>query len=187
MFPICLCCSRTCSLRCVRRITLQPGELGEQVPSRPARQHTSSQQWELGTAIHAPFNQFEPVHMPFDWTSTPRQGQSCQHRRFVWLDPFGKRLQLGQVARCYLTQPGVQLLSCLLPDHVQERLCQPVSSLCAWTGLPDQRQFFLLPLVQLLWLTHKQPGDSLCREVFQRCRRPRDALALSRSRWGRLG
>src|SRR6266704_2489585 len=52
--------------------------------------HTCSQQRELGTAIHAPFNQLQPVHMPFDWTSTPRPGQSCQHSRFVLLDPFGK-------------------------------------------------------------------------------------------------
>src|SRR5215470_1475881 len=51
--------------------------------------------WELSAAIHAPFQELQPVHLPFDWTSTPRQCQSCQHRCFVLLDSFGKRLQLG--------------------------------------------------------------------------------------------
>src|SRR5260370_12860343 len=150
-------------------------------------QHTCSEQRELGAAIHALFQELEPVHMPFDWTSTPRQCQSCQHRRFVLLDPFGKRLQLGQGARCYLAEPRVQLLSRLLPDHVHESLCQTVSGLCAWTGLPDQRPVALLPLVQLLWVIHKQPGGPLCREVFQWWLRPKDALALLRFRWGRHG
>src|SRR6266487_5855506 len=30
--------------------------------------HTSPQQRELGTTIHAPFNELEPIHMPFERT-----------------------------------------------------------------------------------------------------------------------
>src|SRR6266852_6086900 len=87
-----------------------------------------------------------PVHMPFDWTCAPRQRHSCLHRGLVVLDPFGKRLQCGQVARFYRTQPGVHLLSCLLPDHLHERLCQAVGALGMGTGLSDQRQRPSLPL-----------------------------------------
>jgi hypothetical protein len=31
-------------------------------------QHTCSEQRELGTTIHAPFNELQSVHMPFYWT-----------------------------------------------------------------------------------------------------------------------
>src|SRR6266487_124019 len=85
-------------------------------------------------------------------------------------DATGYRFQLWQVARFYRTEPALQLLPRLLPDPLHERLCQPVSGLCAWAGLPDQRYFFTVYLVQLLWLTDKQPGSTPCREVFQRDR-----------------
>lgn len=45
---------------------------------------------ELGTAIHAPFNELQSVHMSFYWTITVWQYQSCKHSRLVLLDPFGK-------------------------------------------------------------------------------------------------
>src|SRR6266496_4618175 len=93
-------------------------------------EHTGSQQRKLGTTIHAPLNELESVHMPFKRTLAPRQRQSCKHRSLVLLDAFGKRLQLGQVARFYRTEPGIQLLSCLLSDHLHERLCPAVSGFC---------------------------------------------------------
>src|SRR6266487_4859368 len=66
--------------------------------------NTSPQQRELGTTIHAPFNELEPIHMPFERTLAPRQRESCKHRRLVLLDASGKRLQLGQVTRFYRTE-----------------------------------------------------------------------------------
>src|SRR5713226_3237048 len=108
-FPICLsvpapalCATSGASLSsqkgCARRLLL--GHM----------KHTGSQQRELSAAIHAPFQELEPVHLPFDWTSTPRQGQSCQHRRFVAVriplandSSSGKRLAAtspSQVSNC---------------------------------------------------------------------------------------
>src|SRR5450755_447123 len=109
--------------------------------------HTNPQQREFGATIHAPFNELKPVHMPFEGTLAPRQRQSCKHRRLVLLDASGKRLQLGQVALFHRTEPGIQRLSCMLSDHLHEPLCQAVSGLCAWTGLPDSHQFFTAHLV----------------------------------------
>jgi len=36
-------------------------------------QHTCSQERELGTAIHAPFNELEPIHMAFERPIAPRK------------------------------------------------------------------------------------------------------------------
>src|SRR5258706_15454707 len=61
--------------------------------------HTRAEQRELGTTIHASFQELEPVYMPFERPLAPRQCQPCQHRSLVLLDAFGKRLELGQTAR----------------------------------------------------------------------------------------
>src|SRR6266536_2163061 len=100
-------------------------------------------------------------------------------------DPSGKRLELWQTAYFCRAEPGIQLVSGPLSDHLHERLCQAVSGLCTGAGLSDQRQFLLLGLVQLLWLTHKQPGGTLCREVFQWCGRSQDPLTPLSFRRGR--
>jgi len=68
--------------------------------------------------------------MPLQQTGTPGQRQACQHRRFVMVDATGYRLELWQVARFCLVQPGIQVVSSLLADHLHKRLCQPVSGLC---------------------------------------------------------
>src|SRR5713226_2933000 len=120
--------------------------------------HTCSEQSELGTTIHASFQELEPIDMPFERPLAPGQRQACQHCSFVLLDAFGKRLELWQTARLCRTEPGIQLVPGPLSDHLHERLCQVVSGLCTGTGLSDQRQFIVLCLVQLLWLTHKQKG-----------------------------
>lgn len=132
-------------------------------------QDSLSQQRQLGTTIHTPFDEFESVHMAFERPITPRQGQACKHNpSFVLVNAFGKRFQLWQMARLCRASPGVQLLSRMLPHHPPKGLCQAVSSLCAWTGLPDEPQFALLHLVPLFWLTPKQPGGTPGREVLQR-------------------
>src|SRR5258708_22227493 len=64
--------------------------------------HTCSEQRQLGTTIHASFNELQSVHVPFYWTITPRQCQSCKHRRFVFSDASSKRLELRQVRRLNL-------------------------------------------------------------------------------------
>jgi hypothetical protein len=104
--------------------------------------------------------------MPLQRTGTPWQRQASLHRGFVLVNAFGKRLELGQVARFSLAQPGIQVVPGLLADHLHEGLCQAVSGLGSGTGLSDQGQFLALGLIQLLWLAHKQPGGSLRREVL---------------------
>ncbi len=37
-------------------------------------EHAKLEQIKLGSPIHAPFNELEPIDMPFDRTSTPRKG-----------------------------------------------------------------------------------------------------------------
>src|SRR5260370_12198283 len=106
--------------------------------------------------------------MAFERPIAPRKSYSCKDSRFVLLETFGKRLELWQRALFYRAEPGLQLVSRMLSDHVHERLCQAVSSLRAWTGLSNQRQFFLLCLIQIIQLTYKQPRGPLCREVLQR-------------------
>src|SRR6266700_6206665 len=93
-------------------------------------QHTCSQQRELGAAIHAPFQELQPVHMPFERPLVPGQCQACQHRSLVLLDAFSKRLELWQTARFCRAEPGIQLVSGPLSDHLHEGLCQAVSGLC---------------------------------------------------------
>src|SRR5260370_29534755 len=120
--------------------------------------HTRAEQRELGTTIHAAFQELEPVHMPFERPLAPGQCQSCQHRGLVLSDAFGKRLELGQTARLCRAEPGIQLVSGPLSDHLHERLCQAVSGLCTGTGLSYPRPFTVLSLVPLPLFAPKTPG-----------------------------
>ena len=46
----------------------------------------------------------------------------------------------------------------MLSDHLYESLCQAVSGLGAWTGGSYECQFFLLCLIQFIWLMYEQKG-----------------------------
>ena len=37
-------------------------------------EHAKLEQIKLGSTIHAPFNELEPIDVPFDRTRTPRKG-----------------------------------------------------------------------------------------------------------------
>jgi hypothetical protein len=71
-------------------IPIQPGELHEKALSLSARQYTGSQQRKLGAAIHAPFDQFEPVHMSFERTlaaigsESPASTAALSRFGFLW-------------------------------------------------------------------------------------------------------
>jgi hypothetical protein len=171
--PTCLFCSRSCLtllplLRTRHQAHYYPARMatreGSFSASTPAHVLAAEGAWRGHTcSLRMSLSRFTCT---CEGTLAPRQCQSCKHRSLVVLDATGYRLQLGQVARFSRTQPAVQLLSRLLPDHLHDPLCQSVSGRCAWTSLPDQCQFRLLPLVQLLWLTHKQKGWHAAQRSF---------------------
>src|SRR5215472_16480269 len=113
-------------------------------------QHSCAEQRELGPPIPAHFAELESVDMPFERPLAPGQRQAGPHRGLVWSDASGKGLEFRQVARFYLAELRVQLRSLTLLHHLHERLCQVVSGFGTWTGLSDQRQLRLLPLVERL-------------------------------------
>src|SRR5436853_413780 len=45
----------------------------------------------------------------------------------------------------------------MLSDHLHDCLCQTISGLCAWTGLPDKDPFFLSYLISLVPPSHHIP------------------------------
>src|SRR6266700_2472047 len=91
---------------------------------------------------------------------------------------FLRLLSVQREAHCYparmVAPEGSLWATCSTRARSRGSLARPYMLLlmslsrftCAWTGLPDERQFFLLSLVQLIGLTHKQPGGTPGLEVF---------------------
>jgi hypothetical protein len=130
--------------------------------------YSKLEQIELGTPVHAPFKQLEPIHVSFQRSITPRKRESGKDSGLIALDACDKGGQFDQLARRYPVKPVLQRLAGSFSQHVHEGRDHLVSQFRPWAGFSDQTQFLLLLLIQVVELAQKEPGRRFGREVLQR-------------------
>jgi hypothetical protein len=98
--------------------------------------HSNLEQIELGAPIPAPFNELEPIHLPFERSIAPGQRQACTEGVFIFLYGSHKRFKGFQMTGFDFRQPSIKLFSCASTYHVQKRFHQLVGGFKVWAGLP---------------------------------------------------
>ena len=64
-------------------------------------QHAEASQRKTSLPVSLTFDQFELGHMPFYHAVIDPPAETCSHRLFIFLDAFGKGLQLSDAALVY--------------------------------------------------------------------------------------
>ena len=85
-----------------------------------------TQQRELRATKHRPFHQFEFVDLGLDGSITVALRQTRQNGVVILENARGKTLQLGDLAGLHGLQPGAQLVSVAMAQHMDKRLDQAV-------------------------------------------------------------
>src|SRR5258708_16151915 len=98
-------------------------------------EHAKLEQIELGSTIHAAFNELEPIHLPFDRAITPRECQSRKYSIFVLLHTSHKGLKGFEMTGLDGFEPHIKLFSRALTYHVQKRFHQLIGGFQVWACL----------------------------------------------------
>lgn len=88
-----------------------------------------AQQWKARSPIALSFDQFQLRHVSLDHAVIDPPGQTISHCVFVFLDPSSKRLEFGEPAAFNLSQPGIELFSSAVAQHLPELLNEVIGSI----------------------------------------------------------
>src|SRR6266496_4860093 len=81
-------------------------------------EHSTFEQIELGTTIHASFDELKPIHVPLQRAIAPRKRQAGQDRIFILLDTGDKGFKFGQSTLLCVCEPLREVLARSFSQHL---------------------------------------------------------------------
>lgn len=96
-------------------VTLVLGERGCSGPS--AVQESGLEEFKAGPTIHAAFQSFEPIDLPFDLPIAVRRFERGSNRVKIAVDPHGERLKFREATLSQFCQPHGQAQGGLPPEQ----------------------------------------------------------------------
>ena len=128
------------------------------IPSSGRLEHAPSEEIDVCSPIHLPFQEFETCNLTFYLPLAPRKRQRGFDGGVIALDARSKSPQLHRGTLVGPEKPAIQAVCLSLLDHLHKVLSQLIEVLQINIGVADALDECLLVCRELRLVFNEQPG-----------------------------